>query len=315
MVTARGDNGHGMSGVAWSVPMLNLRALDASASGRASDLAQAMRDAIEAGKAKIICAAWGGPTPSKAIEDQILYARGQGTVIVAAAGNEGRDLDAVAGNALTYRLYPACYPHDNILSVLAVADTDDDDVSDARWPRSNWGAKAVDVGAPGVEVLSPIRRAGFGVSTGSSAATANAVGALALVWGTWPDASYKEALGELLAMARPMAVLDEQCVTGAVIDLAGIGSATPVTTLGGAFDAIGILAVPVFAVGGETTGITLAVGRETFELQIDDPVLKRTASTFDGQRVRVVGRVSKSIGVERGRRRIVSVQSLHATGP
>ena len=70
------------------------------------------------------------------MRDAIAEARKQGALIVAAAGNDGVNTDKTP-------FYPAAYPDSNVLSVAA---TDD---RDKLASFSNYGAKTVDLAAPG----------------------------------------------------------------------------------------------------------------------------------------------------------------------
>ncbi|MDH4239042.1 MAG: S8 family serine peptidase, partial [Phycisphaerae bacterium] len=79
----------------------------------------------------------------QSLETAITDARDQGVLFVAAAGNSGVDNDSQPH-------YPSSY---DVSNVIAVAATDDDD---ALASFSNYGAESVDVGAPGVSILSTV---------------------------------------------------------------------------------------------------------------------------------------------------------------
>ena len=85
----------------------------------------------------VINMSWGGPNPSKTIEDAIDYAINKGVLPVAAAGNDGD-----AGNPL---FYPAAYPQ--VFSVGA--SNSNDQVT--YW--SSYGSH-IEVVAPGEDILS-----------------------------------------------------------------------------------------------------------------------------------------------------------------
>jgi subtilisin family serine protease len=92
----------------------------------------------------------------------------KGILLVAAAGNEGVNAD-------TAHYYPASYPLENILSVTAF------DPWLKILPSSNFGAKSVDIAAPGYNILSAMPANQFGTMTGTSQATAFATGTASLV--------------------------------------------------------------------------------------------------------------------------------------
>ncbi len=102
-----------------------------------------------------IIASWGGPgTDSGALRDAIEVANNAGIVFCASAGNGGADgigdnNDADGGGNHQY-------PSDFTLpGIIAVAATDH---NDALGSFSNYGATSIDLGAPGVGVLSTVPR-------------------------------------------------------------------------------------------------------------------------------------------------------------
>ncbi len=140
-IAAVGDNALGVAGVAYQARIMPLRALDAKGSGRSTDLAKAIVYAADNG-ADVINNSWGGFGISWAIEDAVQAAADVGTVVVFAAGNDGR-----SGYALGDALLP------DAIAVAATTQTG------ARASFSNWG-DAISVAAPGVDILS--LRAGKG---------------------------------------------------------------------------------------------------------------------------------------------------------
>src|SRR6185503_19631973 len=88
---------------------------------------------------------WGGGGFSQALQDAITAHQQAGMLFVAAAGNNSSDNDAFA-------FFPATYPNSNIISVLATTH------NDARASFSNFGATTVDIGAPGENISSHVRR-------------------------------------------------------------------------------------------------------------------------------------------------------------
>ncbi len=93
--------------------------------------------------ARVINASWGGGDFSQALYDAISYANDKGCLFVAAAGNFTNDNDANP-------FYPASYDLPNVISVAAT------DHNDNLASFSNYGTTSVDVGAPGVNILSSI---------------------------------------------------------------------------------------------------------------------------------------------------------------
>ncbi|MDH5543311.1 MAG: S8 family serine peptidase, partial [Nitrospinota bacterium] len=148
------NNGKGVAGVSWNVKIMPIRVLDTIGSGLTSSLVAAVNYAIDHG-AKIINLSLGGPDMSQAFLDALERAQGAGILIVVACGNG--DLDGIGDNNDIYPIYPASYDLDNIVSVAA------SDYNDNLTVFSNYGAKSVDIAAPGQYIYStfPARKTVF----------------------------------------------------------------------------------------------------------------------------------------------------------
>lgn len=73
----------------------------------------------------------------------------------------------------------------------------------------------------------------------------------------------------------------------------------------------GILNDGVVAIGAETTGTVIKVGKTTWELDLSaDPKFKKAAEAASGKVVVVTGKVQKKKGVEVKERTIVKVETL-----
>ena len=141
IIAAAGNNGLGVSGVAWEAQIMGLKFLDASGSGFTSGAINAVNYAKAMG-VKLLSNSWGGGPFDQALMDAIA---GSGALFVAAAGNNATDADAVPQ-------YPAGYDLPNILSVAAT------DTNDVLASFSNYGASTVDVAAPGTKIYSTTPR-------------------------------------------------------------------------------------------------------------------------------------------------------------
>jgi subtilisin family serine protease len=139
-IAAVADNGTGVAGVAPDVSIMPLRALDATGSGTTADIVEAFAYAAAEG-ADVVNASLGGPAYSQAMSDVI--ARSTGTLFVVAAGNEAASNEAVPS-------YPCNYPAANLICVAAT------DNNDRLASFSNYGSTAVDLAAPGVDILSAV---------------------------------------------------------------------------------------------------------------------------------------------------------------
>lgn len=108
--------------------------------GATSDAINAVFYAVRNG-ARVLSNSWGGPTYSRALEDAIAFSADNNAVFVAAAGNDGRSNDATP-------TYPSNYISPNLISVAA------NDYRDKLAFFSNYGAKSVDLSAPGTYIFS-----------------------------------------------------------------------------------------------------------------------------------------------------------------
>ncbi|MDI6098477.1 S8 family serine peptidase [Actinoplanes sp. NEAU-A12] len=133
LVAATPNNGTGIAGVCGECQILPVKVLDSSGLGYHSDIARGIIYAAQQGS-KIINLSLGSPASSAVLQDAVAYANGRGALVVAAAGNDGRDV----------RGYPAAYA-----DVLAVGATDTRTGGTARADFSNFG-NWVDVAAPGI---------------------------------------------------------------------------------------------------------------------------------------------------------------------
>lgn len=197
-------DGAGVVGVAPHVTLLPLKFLGGDGSGSTRDAVSAIRYASWAG-ATVLNASWGGPDYSRALHDAI---RDSGMVVLAASGNGSADNDTTPS-------YPASYELANVLSVTAVAS----DGSVPSW--ANTGATSVDLGAPGVRILSTIPDARFMYSSGTSMAAPHASGVAALLASVRPEASPVELATWLTSSVEPLPSLTGATVTGGVVDADG----------------------------------------------------------------------------------------------
>jgi len=138
-VAAAGDNGIGVSGVAYGARIMPLRALGAGGAGTTYDVDQAIRFAaglandsgtLPTRPADIINLSLGGAPFSQSSQALYRQVRAAGVVMVASAGNEASSMPS----------YPAAY--DGVISVAAV------DAQRQRASYSNTGS-SVDIAAPG----------------------------------------------------------------------------------------------------------------------------------------------------------------------
>lgn len=139
------NNNLGIAGVCWNCKLMSVRVFQ-NTSAAWSWTANGIRYAADNG-AHVISMSFGWYDPADVLKDAIDYAYDKGTILVAAAGNEG----------VMSQLYPAAYEN-----VIAVAATDHNDQRMNRYDErfdmefmSNFGFW-VDVSAPGQDIYSTL---------------------------------------------------------------------------------------------------------------------------------------------------------------
>jgi thermitase len=167
IIGARGNNDRGIAGLCWSVKIVAVRVLDANGHGTWSQEIAGIDYAISAG-AKVINASFGGPTGSELVREAIQRAKSKGILLVAAAGNDGVSADATPA-------FPAAYPDSNILSVAAT------NSKDKLASFSNYGAKTVDLAAPGDHIASTAWHSDYAYMSGTSMAAPYVAAAAAML--------------------------------------------------------------------------------------------------------------------------------------
>jgi len=217
-MAARGNNGLGVVGVNWQAQIMPLKFLNASGSGLTTDAVEAIQYATANG-ARVINASWGGGGYSQALKDAIAAADAAGVLVVAAAGNNHTNNDIVP-------FYPASYDNGNIIAVSAT------DASDHLASFSNYGATSVDLGAPGVSILSTIMGNAYATMSGTSMAAPHVTGVAGLLMAEFPGLSHREVRQYVLASADPVAALAGLVATSGRLNAqAAIAAVPPALTV------------------------------------------------------------------------------------
>lgn len=201
-VAATGNNDAGVVGVNWRARIMPLKFLGPNG-GSVSDAILALDYAVDKG-AKISNNSWSftSDTPPQALCDAISDAGSKGHLFVTSAGNGGDDNDTAT------RDYPSSCESSNIISVAA---TDD---QDQLAGFSNYGAQTVDLGAPGVDVLSTLPENGYGRFSGTSMASPHVAGVAALLKSQTPGLSDEEMKDAILGSVDRKSSLRGKTVTG-----------------------------------------------------------------------------------------------------
>jgi hypothetical protein len=196
IISAKSNNGIGVSGIASNARIMPLRALNEWGEGKINDVIRAMDYAINNG-ADIINLSFSGLSYNQGFKEAIERAHRAGVIVVAAAGNNGGNLD-------TNPLYPACFTGSGDKNiVLGVAGTD---TLDQKATFSSYGQKCVDISAPGISFFSTYfydidnQRNKYydGYWSGTSMSTAVVSGSLAVIKGVNPKLNNDQVLEVLL---------------------------------------------------------------------------------------------------------------------
>ncbi|MCI2430246.1 S8 family serine peptidase [Candidatus Acetothermia bacterium] len=200
IIAAVGNNNEEIAGLAWRARLWPLKLSEELRFGW-NVLLAALEHTIAQKRAglavRLINFSAGGSERSQSIQTALDLISQEGLLWVTAAGNYGRDLEREP-------FYPCSYPQEIILCVAASDHRDEL----AAW--SSWGARTVDLAAPGEDILGlliekpdnflrlprtralPDLSSGIAVASGTSYATAHVTGAAALLWALCPGKNARE---------------------------------------------------------------------------------------------------------------------------
>src|SRR5262249_2176941 len=130
-IGAVGNNAVGVAGINWQVQIAPIRFTDNNGFGSLTRIIPGLDYAVATG-VKNSNHAWESSGDIPGLFDAMKRARDAGMIIVAAAGNSGKNMDNSAS-------YPASYPLDNIISVGATTRLDQ------MASYSNYGSHSVDI--------------------------------------------------------------------------------------------------------------------------------------------------------------------------
>jgi len=200
-IAAQANNNIGITGVNWNAKIMALKWLDSNNRGYISNAIRAINYATQMG-VKITNNSWTADHSSQVLYDAINAAGQKGSLFVAAAGND------YGNNNDVNPKYPASYNLDNIISVAAT------DRNDNLATFSNIGAQSVDIGAPGVDILSSVPGGGYDSYQGTSMATPHVAGVVSLLMSKFPSETAAQIKNRLLAGVDPISALSGVTVTG-----------------------------------------------------------------------------------------------------
>jgi subtilisin family serine protease len=284
-------NGRGVVGVAPQVKLMIVKVLSASGAGTTGALAEGIRYAAANG-ARIINVSLGGDSRDMRVDAAVQAAGAANVLVVASAGNSSRDID-VAPN------WPAAIAAPNLIAVAATDPEDGRAINSA----SNYGRLAVQLAAPGAEILSTANDGGYVLKTGTSMAAPMVAGVAALAASVNPGIPAADLRAELMQNA----------------------ARSPLPVAAGYVDALQSVLAASVAVGYDTTqpprvrilSATIK-GRRT---QVQAATLGSTAAIARylvrlgrGKAVQLEPRVSPFSVTLRQRGRLVRIRALDAAG-
>ncbi len=208
-IGAIGNNAVGVVGVNWRVKLMGLKFLGANGSGSTAGAVQAINYLVDLKNrginVRVVNNSWGGGGDSPVLREAIQRADTAGILFTAAAGNSGQNIDEIPQ-------YPAAYTLANMLKVAAI----DREGNLAYF--SNYGARLVDVAAPGVDILSTVPGNQYASYSGTSMATPHVSGVAALYLSNHPNASVAEVKAAIIGGGRELASLVGLTSTGRTVD-------------------------------------------------------------------------------------------------
>ena len=236
---AIGNNSIGVAGVNWSVGLMSLKFLDEQGNGdtanaiKACDYARKMRNLwettnhVKGANIRVLNASFGGGAFSQSFEDAIGQLNTANILFVTAAGNI--DNGTIEPNNDLVPHFPSSFSLPNMISVGAT------DPNDALASFTHFGATSVDLGAPGVSILSttppcvhpgpltcqpdfpsPFTAADdtYTSFSGTSMSTPHVSGSAALLWAQNPNLTVQQVKNLLLTNGNILPGLVDKTLTG-----------------------------------------------------------------------------------------------------
>jgi len=208
---ARGNNTYGTSGVAWRTSIMAVKFLDAAGNGTLESAVRAIDYVIDMKRrgvnVRVINSSWGSFVYDPILDAAVKRARDVGIIFVSASGNHGTD-------TTRYPFYPSSLPHDNIVAVTAI------DWTGEFAALGNWGSGTVDIGAPGLHILSTIPGGGYGWLSGTSVAAPHVSGAFSLLFTTNPELTMAQAIARLYNRGTDLPRLIGNTTSGRMLNVA-----------------------------------------------------------------------------------------------
>ena len=207
---AASRNGSGIIGICDPayVKVMSLKTLGTPTGiGTADNVAKAIRYAQDNGA--VICNLSFGT--NKYSEELYQTMKNSGMLFIVAAGNG--DSSGRGYNIDSLPVYPASFDLDNVISVANLRFDGQID------PSSNFGAKSVDLAAPGSYILSTVSGNRYSYMSGTSMAAPMVTGAAAMLYSYDSSLAVTEIKGRILNSVRRLDSLSGKTSTGGMLDV------------------------------------------------------------------------------------------------
>ena len=270
-IGAVGNNGKGVTGMNWKIQVMPCKSHDSTGNGTVASIIECYQyvkmEKVKYGYDIIATNNSYGSCPeacdyNPATYDAIKALIKPGVIMSYSAGNSNRDND-VRGQ------YPANYDLPNILSVAAT------DSNDNRASFSEWGLRSVDLGAPGVSVLSTYRNNGYANESGTSMASPHVAGLAGLLHSFDGSLKWWQIRNLIVAGGDPVASMKDKTVSGRRLNANGsmtcsgqkvFGMLDPVANTGAMKQAVEALNINCAKPAGAMS-VTITPGSTTLSLK------------------------------------------------
>ena len=218
-----GGNGIGVAGVNWKVKIISAKFLGPNG-GYLSDAVKAL-DYLTILKTRttnpvnLVATnnSWGGGGYSLALQDAINRSGNAEILFIAAAGNSNLDNDLSPSYPSKY----VCTTSSTSDCVIAVAAIDS---MGEKAGFSSYGKTTVDLGAPGVNIVSTLPSNIYGSYSGTSMATPHVTGAAALCKSIKPSATATQIRNSILSSVVATSSLATKTATGGRVDVGAMAT-------------------------------------------------------------------------------------------
>jgi subtilisin family serine protease len=196
------NNGRGGNGITNSVAIMPVKiCASEDADEWDKDVANAIRYAVDNGAQVINMSFAKYISPQKSwVDEAVRYAEKKGALLVVAAGNQSTNNDS-----LIMYTDPFYADGSRASNLIKVGTSNYDSTLVAAF--SCYGAKTVDIFAPGEGIYTSTDNGGYRYVDGTSYSTPVVAGIAALIWSYYPDLSYRQVKYCIERSAAPIATI------------------------------------------------------------------------------------------------------------